>query len=150
MMVAIIVGFVVTFITYFLTVFFGKPHRMSGSFLYDLFMGATLNPRILNLDLKVFISHNFIFWFFYFFNFYYFLFFYFLFLYFINYLLDLGRDPCALGHSLLRECVCCSQTIRAIRIRLNPHPFHVSCPLVVRQCMPEGRGVDSHNLGYLL
>jgi len=53
MTAAIVWGFVVTFTTYFLTVTFGKPHRLSGSFIYDVFMGATLNPRLGSLDLKM-------------------------------------------------------------------------------------------------
>jgi delta24(24(1))-sterol reductase len=53
MTVAIIAGNLVTWFTYFGTIFFGKPHRMSGNFFYDLFMGAPLNPRIGKLDLKM-------------------------------------------------------------------------------------------------
>eukprot|EP01117_Protostelium_nocturnum_P020722 TRINITY_DN948_c0_g1_i1.p1 TRINITY_DN948_c0_g1~~TRINITY_DN948_c0_g1_i1.p1 ORF type:complete len:473 (-),score=169.00 TRINITY_DN948_c0_g1_i1:119-1537(-) len=53
MTAAITFGVVVTFITYFATVLFGKPHRMSGSLMYDIFMGAPLNPRIGPLDLKL-------------------------------------------------------------------------------------------------
>jgi len=56
MTVAIITGFVVTAATYVLTVLFGKPHRMSGNVIYDMFMGAPLNPRILNLDLKIWVE----------------------------------------------------------------------------------------------
>lgn len=52
--VSIIFGNVVTWITYFATITWGKPHRMSGNFLYDLFMGAPLNPRIGHLDLKMY------------------------------------------------------------------------------------------------
>lgn len=56
MSVAIITGFAVTLITYVLTVLFGRPHRMSGNVIYDIFMGASLNPRILNLDLKIWVE----------------------------------------------------------------------------------------------
>ncbi|OZJ06112.1 hypothetical protein BZG36_00988 [Bifiguratus adelaidae] len=50
---AVLSGYAVTLITYFWTVLFGTPHRMSGKFFYDLFMGAPLNPRIGKLDLKM-------------------------------------------------------------------------------------------------
>eukprot|EP01098_Paradermamoeba_levis_P006741 TRINITY_DN2804_c0_g1_i1.p1 TRINITY_DN2804_c0_g1~~TRINITY_DN2804_c0_g1_i1.p1 ORF type:complete len:464 (-),score=155.85 TRINITY_DN2804_c0_g1_i1:502-1866(-) len=53
MTASIVVGNVVTWLTYLITVFLGKTHRMSGNFLYDLFMGASLNPRIGSLDLKM-------------------------------------------------------------------------------------------------
>lgn len=53
MTVAIMTGFAVTLITYAHTMLFGKPHRVSGSFFYDLFMGVVLNPRIAHLDLKM-------------------------------------------------------------------------------------------------
>jgi len=55
MTVAIMTGFAITIITYFHTIWFGKPHRMSNSFMYDMFMGAVLNPRLFNdrLDLKM-------------------------------------------------------------------------------------------------
>eukprot|EP01116_Phalansterium_solitarium_P014701 TRINITY_DN32498_c0_g1_i1.p1 TRINITY_DN32498_c0_g1~~TRINITY_DN32498_c0_g1_i1.p1 ORF type:complete len:479 (+),score=188.73 TRINITY_DN32498_c0_g1_i1:123-1559(+) len=58
MTVAVITGFAVTFITYFATVLFGRPHRMSGNFFYDLFMGAALNPRLFGgrLDLKIWVE----------------------------------------------------------------------------------------------
>lgn len=53
--VAIISGFIVSFAAYFYAVLTGNQHRMSGSFVYDLFMGAILNPRIGKyLDLKLF------------------------------------------------------------------------------------------------
>uniref|UniRef100_A0A0G4GM62 Delta(24(24(1)))-sterol reductase n=1 Tax=Chromera velia CCMP2878 TaxID=1169474 RepID=A0A0G4GM62_9ALVE len=56
MTVAIGFGLASTAATYLWTVFFGTPHRMSGNFVYDLFMGAPLNPRLLGgkLDLKMF------------------------------------------------------------------------------------------------
>lgn len=53
MTVAIIYGFAVSFGMYFLTVAQGKQIRMSGNFFYDVFMGASLNPRIGNVDLKM-------------------------------------------------------------------------------------------------
>lgn len=53
MSVAIIYGFVVSFGVYFLTVATGNQIRMSGNFIYDVFMGACLNPRIGPIDLKM-------------------------------------------------------------------------------------------------
>jgi delta24(24(1))-sterol reductase len=57
MTVAIISGNVITWVTYFVTIAMKRQHRMSGSFFYDLFMGAPLNPRINTpfgfLDLKM-------------------------------------------------------------------------------------------------
>ncbi|KAG5439125.1 hypothetical protein PCANB_001424 [Pneumocystis canis] len=53
--VSILSGFLVSFIAYFYAVATGNQHRMSGSFVYDLFMGAILNPRIGKyFDLKMF------------------------------------------------------------------------------------------------
>ncbi|CAJ0901370.1 4603_t:CDS:2, partial [Entrophospora sp. SA101] len=46
MSVAIIFGFLITFIIYAVTIFQGEQYRMSGYLMYDLFMGASLNPRI--------------------------------------------------------------------------------------------------------
>ncbi|CAJ0758127.1 19163_t:CDS:2 [Entrophospora sp. SA101] len=46
MSVAIIFGFLITFIIYAVTIFQGEQYRMSGYLMYDLFMGAALNPRI--------------------------------------------------------------------------------------------------------
>ena len=54
MTVAMIVGFGVSFGMYFLTLAFGTPIRMSGNFIYDVFMGASLNPRIGSVVLKMF------------------------------------------------------------------------------------------------
>lgn len=57
MTVAIISGFVITFTIDFLARNFnygGKPLRMSGNFIYDDFMGVSLNPRIGVIDLKMF------------------------------------------------------------------------------------------------
>lgn len=53
MTVSMIAGFAVSFATYFHAVLTGTSHRMSGNFAYDLFMGAALNPRIGNVDLKM-------------------------------------------------------------------------------------------------
>jgi len=55
MTVAIITGYGMSIVTYFSAVFRGTTHRMTGSFLYDFFMGAELNPRIMGLlDFKMF------------------------------------------------------------------------------------------------
>ncbi|EEB07900.1 C-24(28) sterol reductase Sts1 [Schizosaccharomyces japonicus yFS275] len=60
MTVAICTAFVTTFVIYAgIIVFRGKlfdtPHRLSGNVIYDMFMGAGLNPRIGRmLDLKMF------------------------------------------------------------------------------------------------
>lgn len=53
MSVAIIWGFAVSFGMYFFAVATGTQIRMSGSFIYDVFMGASLNPRIGSIDLKM-------------------------------------------------------------------------------------------------
>ena len=53
MSVAMLWGIIVTIGTYVVGVVFGRTHRMSGSIPYDLFMGAVLNPRIGNVDLKM-------------------------------------------------------------------------------------------------
>ncbi|TFK65600.1 ERG4 ERG24 ergosterol biosynthesis protein [Pluteus cervinus] len=53
MTVAIIYGFGVSFGMYFWAVSTGNAMRMSGNFLYDVFMGACLNPRIGRIDLKM-------------------------------------------------------------------------------------------------
>ncbi|CAG8597465.1 18166_t:CDS:2 [Acaulospora morrowiae] len=54
MTIAIISGFTITVLVYAITVMQGKQHRMSGYLMYDLFMGAALNPRIGRVDLKIF------------------------------------------------------------------------------------------------
>lgn len=54
MSVAMIWGFVVSIGCYIVGRVTGRVHRMSGSIPYDLFMGAILNPRIGNVDLKMF------------------------------------------------------------------------------------------------
>jgi Delta24(24(1))-sterol reductase len=56
MTVAMIVGFAVSFGMYFLTVATGNQIRMSGNFIYDVFMGACLNPRIGPVDLKMWLE----------------------------------------------------------------------------------------------
>lgn len=53
MSVAMIWGFIVTIGTYVVGCVMGRTHRMSGSLPYDIFMGAVLNPRIGNVDLKM-------------------------------------------------------------------------------------------------
>lgn len=52
---AIIYGFVFSIGLYLYTMLISKDyHRMSGNIIYDLFMGAPLNPRIGIIDLKMF------------------------------------------------------------------------------------------------
>ncbi|KAG1808748.1 ERG4 ERG24 ergosterol biosynthesis protein [Suillus subaureus] len=53
MSVAMIYGFAVSFGMYFITVAAGNEIRMSGNLIYDVFMGACLNPRIGSVDLKM-------------------------------------------------------------------------------------------------
>ncbi|KAH8829895.1 ergosterol biosynthesis ERG4/ERG24 [Flagelloscypha sp. PMI_526] len=53
MTVAMIWGFGVSFGMYFWAVATRTTIRMSGNFLYDVFMGAILNPRIGSIDLKM-------------------------------------------------------------------------------------------------
>ncbi|KAI4523276.1 ERG4/ERG24 ergosterol biosynthesis protein [Schizophyllum commune Loenen D] len=53
MTVAMIWGFGVSFGMYFIAIGTGTQMRMSGNFLYDVFMGASLNPRIAHIDLKM-------------------------------------------------------------------------------------------------
>lgn len=55
MSVAIITGYLVSFLAYFSALHRGTEHRMSGSPVYDFFMGAELNPRMFGiLDFKMF------------------------------------------------------------------------------------------------
>ena len=55
MSVAIITGYLVSFIAYFSALYRGVEHRMTGSPVYDFFMGAELNPRMFGiLDFKMF------------------------------------------------------------------------------------------------
>ena len=56
MSVAMLWGFGVTFFMYFITVLAGNPIRMSGNLIYDIFMGACLNPRIGPIDLKMWLE----------------------------------------------------------------------------------------------
>jgi len=51
--VAMLWAIIVTIGTYVVGRVFGRCHRMSGSVPYDIFMGAVLNPRIGNVDLKM-------------------------------------------------------------------------------------------------
>lgn len=53
MSVAMIWAIIVTIATYIVGCVSGRTHRMSGSVPYDIFMGAVLNPRIGNVDLKM-------------------------------------------------------------------------------------------------
>lgn len=54
MTVAILSGFLNSFIVYTQAMVRGRTHRLSGSAIYDFFMGAELNPRIGILDFKMF------------------------------------------------------------------------------------------------
>jgi len=55
MSVAILSGFAVAIIAYTSAIYRGKQHRMTGSMIYDFFMGAELNPRMFGiLDFKMF------------------------------------------------------------------------------------------------
>lgn len=56
MTVSMIWGYVVSFGMYFLTIATGSEIRMSGNFIYDVFMGAMLNPRIGSVDLKMWLE----------------------------------------------------------------------------------------------
>jgi delta24(24(1))-sterol reductase len=53
MSVAMICGFATSFGVYFWAIATGNQMRMSGSFIYDVFMGAVLNPRLGPIDLKM-------------------------------------------------------------------------------------------------
>ncbi|CAG8527451.1 18918_t:CDS:2 [Dentiscutata erythropus] len=54
MSVAVVSGVVITLVIYFTTIMQGNQYRMSGYLMYDLFMGAVLNPRLGHVDLKMF------------------------------------------------------------------------------------------------
>lgn len=55
MSVAIIEGFVLSFVLYFYTMFISHDfYSMTGNWIYDVFLGAPLNPRIGIIDLKMF------------------------------------------------------------------------------------------------
>ncbi|KIJ55202.1 hypothetical protein M422DRAFT_23816 [Sphaerobolus stellatus SS14] len=56
MTVSMIFGTSVSFGVYFLTVLTGNQIRMSNNFIYDVFMGAILNPRIGSVDLKMWLE----------------------------------------------------------------------------------------------
>lgn len=53
MSVAMIYGFLVSFGMYAMAMIQGTQLRMSGNVIYDIFMGASLNPRIGPVDLKM-------------------------------------------------------------------------------------------------
>ena len=53
MTVAMIWGFAVSFGMYYIAIWTNTQFRMSGNFIYDVFMGASLNPRIGPVDLKM-------------------------------------------------------------------------------------------------
>ena len=55
MSVAILSGYLVSIVAYFSALYRGAQHRMTGSPIYDFFMGAELNPRMFGiLDFKMF------------------------------------------------------------------------------------------------
>ncbi|KAJ5376425.1 hypothetical protein N7509_013311 [Penicillium cosmopolitanum] len=54
MSVAIFSGFLNSVIVYIQAILRGRTHRLSGSVIYDFFIGAELNPRIGILDFKMF------------------------------------------------------------------------------------------------
>lgn len=54
MSVAILSGFINSFIVYIQAIVRGRTLRMTGSTIYDFFVGAELNPRIGILDFKMF------------------------------------------------------------------------------------------------
>ena len=55
MSVAILSGILVSIVAYFSAIARGAQHRMTGHHIYDFFMGAELNPRLLGwLDFKMF------------------------------------------------------------------------------------------------
>jgi delta24(24(1))-sterol reductase len=55
MTVSILSGILVSIVAYVSARYRGAEHRMTGVFVYDFFMGAELNPRLLNwLDFKMF------------------------------------------------------------------------------------------------
>jgi Delta24(24(1))-sterol reductase len=56
MTVSMIWGVAVSFGMYFITIATGNQIRMSGNFIYDVFMGAVLNPRIGSIDLKMWLE----------------------------------------------------------------------------------------------
>ena len=52
--VSAIAGNIVSFAIYFGAIITNNTHRMTNNFIHDFFMGAWLNPRVFNLDLKLF------------------------------------------------------------------------------------------------
>lgn len=54
MTVAILSGFINSFIVYVQAIVRGRTHRLTGSPIYDFFVGVELNPRIGILDFKMF------------------------------------------------------------------------------------------------
>ena len=55
MSVAILSGFIVSVVAYVSALYRGVEHRMTGSHVYDFFLGAELNPRMFGLlDFKMF------------------------------------------------------------------------------------------------
>ncbi|KAJ1536953.1 C-24(28) sterol reductase [Nowakowskiella sp. JEL0078] len=54
MTVSIIAGFLISIIMYVTPFITKNTHRLSGNHIYDFFMGASLNPRIGILDLKMY------------------------------------------------------------------------------------------------
>lgn len=52
--VAVLTGFIVSIAAYISALIRSKQHRMTGNTIYDFFMGAELNPRIGDLDFKMF------------------------------------------------------------------------------------------------
>ncbi|ODV90697.1 hypothetical protein CANCADRAFT_2426 [Tortispora caseinolytica NRRL Y-17796] len=54
MSVCIISGLILPFVFYFYAVYTKQTFRMTGNFIYDVFMGAMLNPRIGIIDIKMF------------------------------------------------------------------------------------------------
>ena len=55
MSVAILSGFIVSIVAYVSALYRGVDHRMTGSHVYDFFVGAELNPRLFGLlDFKMF------------------------------------------------------------------------------------------------
>lgn len=57
MSVAICSGLLCSFVAYFSAIVRGVQHRMTGSAIYDFFMGAELNPRMFGLlDIKMFLE----------------------------------------------------------------------------------------------
>ncbi|KAL3487825.1 ergosterol biosynthesis ERG4/ERG24 [Aspergillus germanicus] len=55
MSVAILSGYIVSILAYASALARGAQHRMTGNHLYDLFMGAELNPRLFRwIDMKMF------------------------------------------------------------------------------------------------